>query len=54
MKIKALFTFSFLGLFVTISISAQLEARFGQIPPEALGMKAFSEKLTAQVVLRKP
>jgi hypothetical protein len=54
MKNIAFFTLSFLGLFVTISISAQSEARFGQIPPEELAMKVFPEKLTAQVVLRKP
>jgi hypothetical protein len=43
MKNKALFTLSFLGLFVTISISAQSEVRFGQIPPEALAMRIFQK-----------
>jgi len=44
MKIKALFTLSFLGLFVAISISAQSEARFGQIPPETLAMEGLFRK----------
>jgi hypothetical protein len=51
MKIKALFTLSFLGLFVAISISAQSEARFGQIPPEALAMEVFPDDSSAAAVV---
>ena len=51
MKNKALFTLSFLGLFVAISISAQSEARFGQIPPEALAMEVFPDDSSAAAVV---
>jgi hypothetical protein len=51
MKNIAFFTLSFLGLFVTISISAQSEARFGQIPPEALAMEVFPGDSSAAAVV---
>ncbi|MEQ8702740.1 MAG: transglutaminase domain-containing protein [Phaeodactylibacter sp.] len=51
MKNKALFTLSFLGLFVAIRISAQSEVRFGQISPEVLAMKAFPDDSSAAAVV---